>query len=277
MQCLHDEAAGAIWARATSPVCRLERGGEAREGPIGGAASSVGDVPWHRQIRPGPCRPHRCVSNSCAMPKNTQFSNPMHGVGEELETEMLPGDSDSSAADRRVEASKPVREALQKVSETKSEALAHAASTKNHIVLESKTIVQRQKMHGVNPKVEDPFVPVAQRDMTDHKSRAKFKAFVRDGMLERVVFGSRDPTAERAMVEAIWTGEAFDSDKKIEHPGGLWTGLLYPESKIRLWYDAIQMAAVAYTTVMVPWRLAFDETPRPGSAEFTLDVASLRR
>ena len=92
-------------------------------------------------------------------------------------------------------------------------------------------------------------------------------------MLERVVFGSRDPTAERAMVEAIWTGEAFDSDKKIEHPGGIWTGLLYPESKIRLWYDAIQMAAVSYTTVMVPWRLAFDETPRPGSVEFTFDLA----
>lgn len=204
--------------------------------------------------------------------KGQQFSNPMHGVGDGLETEMLPSGTEGSAADAHVVASKPVREALEKVSEAKTEALAQASSAKSHIVRESKTIIEQQQTHGVDPKVEDPFVPHADRDMTDHKSKAKFKAFVRETMLERVVFGTRDPTAEHAMVEAIWTGEAFDSDKKISHPSGLWNGLLYPESKIRLWYDAVQMAAVCVTSVLVPWRLAFDETPAPGSTEFAVDV-----
>ena len=207
------------------------------------------------------------------MPKKSQqqFSNPMHGLADGIETEERPGDAKSSAAKSRVEASKPVREALEKISEAKTQSLANASSLQNHTVRESQTIVQQKKLRGVNPEAKDPFVAVTERDMTDHKSRAKFQAFVRDTMLERAVFGTRDPSTEHAMIEAIWTGEAFDNEK-ISHPGGLWTGLLYPESKIRLWYDAMQMAAVTYTSVLVPWRLAFDETPEPGSPEFVLDV-----
>eukprot|EP01046_Picozoa_sp_COSAG06_P064483 COSAG06_NODE_15430_length_1071_cov_1.188272_1_plen_263_part_10 len=213
-----------------------------------------------------------------AMPKNKQFANPMLGGGDAdtgLSDDLLDDDSGSDSDDgtSRVEASKSVREALEKVSEAKKGALTHGASVQSHIVLESKAIMEQLKMQGVNPEVEDPFVPVAERDMTDHKSKAKFKAFVRETMLERLVFGTRDPMAEEAMVEALWTGEAFDSDKKIEQPGGLWTGLLYPESSVRLWYDALQMVAVGYTSVMVPLRLAFDSTPVPGTMEFAIDVA----
>lgn len=208
------------------------------------------------------------------MPKSgKQFSNPMHGVGTDLSAEMLTGDADGQAVEPRVEASKPVRAALEKVNENKNQEVSLAATRKNHLVRESKAIMQQQQQeYGMNPNIQDPLVPVAERDMTNLKSKAKFKAFYRESVLERAVFGTRDPSAEQAMVEAIWTGEAFDTDKKVEHPSGLWTGLLYPESTIRLWYDVIQVTAVMYTSVVVPWRLAFDETPAPGSWAFVLDV-----
>ena len=208
------------------------------------------------------------------MPKqNTQFANPMLGGGDDL-TEDLDVNGDEGAA-QRVVASTPVQKTMEKVMETKQELLQKGEDLSSHIVFQAEKLTEEMQARGIDPNVVDPYaraVPIEERDQTDVKARAKFKAFVRETMLERIVFGSRDPIAEQGMAEAIWTGDAFDSDKKIQHPSGLWTGLLYPEASIRLWYDGFQLFAVCYTSVVVPLRLAFDETPEPFSSRFWFDV-----
>lgn len=115
--------------------------------------------------------------------------------------------------------------------------------------------------------VLDPYEPESVTNTA--KARAKFASFVKESMLERVVFGTRDPEAEAELLKALWKGEA---EHQVEHPGGLWTGLLYPESELRMVYDLFQLSAVLYTSYVVPLRLAFDETPVVGTGPFYFDL-----
>ena len=124
------------------------------------------------------------------------------------------------------------------------------------------------KHAGADSDEADPYAPVAVTATA--KARAKFESFVKQSMLEKVVFGKREAEAEAELLKALWKGEA---QHKVQHPGGLWTGLLYPESGKRMAYDLGQLGAVLYTACVVPLRLAFDETPEVGSAPFYFDVA----
>ena len=124
------------------------------------------------------------------------------------------------------------------------------------------------KHAGDESQVLDPYEPASVTNTA--KARAKFASFVKESMLERVVFGTRDPEAEAELLKRLWKGEA---EHKVEHPSGLWTGLLYPESEVRMVYDIFQLGAVMYSAFVVPLRLAFDETPPVGSGTFFVDVA----
>ena len=123
------------------------------------------------------------------------------------------------------------------------------------------------KHAAMDSDAADPHKPLAVAATA--KARAKFESFVKQSMLEKVVFGKRDPEAEAELLKALWKGEA---QHKVQHPGGLWTGLLYPESGKRMAYDLGQLGAVLYTAGVVPLRLAFDKTPEVGSAPFYFDV-----
>ena len=180
------------------------------------------------------------------------------------------GDGRSSPVLGVVPASDTVKETIASLHQVRA-GLGAEAGVATHLVADAgNAAVEREEALGENDATADPFAPEVEQESA--KSKAKFKAFVRDTMIERIVFGKRDPQAERAMVHAIWTGDAFDPRKKISHPGGLWTGLLYPESQYRLVYDFGQLFAVIYTAIIVPIRLAFDMTPEVWSTEFWVDV-----
>jgi hypothetical protein len=121
---------------------------------------------------------------------------------------------------------------------------------------------------AVSDDVHDPYD--AEQGVTNTtKARSKFTSFVKESMLEKAVFGKRDPDAEAELLKALWKGEA---EHAVEHPPGLWTGLLFPESEKRMVYDILQMAAVLYTAYVVPLRLAFDSTPEIWSVAFIWDL-----
>lgn len=124
------------------------------------------------------------------------------------------------------------------------------------------------KREGEETDVVDPYE--TQLETNTAKARAKFSSFVKESMLEKLVFGKRDPEAEAELLKALWKGEA---EHTVQHPGGLWTGLLYPESDKRMVYDICQLVAVFYTSYVVPLRLAFDSTPAPWSPAFYIDLS----
>ena len=154
--------------------------------------------------------------------------------------------------------------AMQMVRDRQGKEARHAAESHLLDIAMDTALARRAEDDG---EARDPYEP----EPVPHtaKSRAKFSSFVKESMLEKVVFGKRDPEAEAELLKALWKGEA---QHVVEHPGGLWTGLLYPESRNRMVYDILQLIAVLYTAYEVPLRLAFDTTPEVGSGAFYFDV-----
>lgn len=98
-------------------------------------------------------------------------------------------------------------------------------------------------------------------------SARKFKSFVKDSFVESIIFGGLDVEEERAMEKEIWeAGFGTDNDYSA------FCYLLHPDTQPRAVYDVIQLGAALYTTLVVPWRLAFNEVPTLWSSWFMLDV-----
>eukprot|EP01050_Picozoa_sp_SAG11_P023724 SAG11_NODE_4851_length_1747_cov_0.873786_1_plen_505_part_01 len=95
----------------------------------------------------------------------------------------------------------------------------------------------------------------------------RFKSFVKESLVEQLIFGERDVNNEKYVEQSIWRA-GFGTVE--DYAAGC--GLLHPETKRRLIYDVIQLAVALYTTIVVPWRLAFNITTEIWSAEFNLDI-----